>query len=169
MISSFAPVAAQDARILILGSIPGRESLRQQQYYAHPRNAFWRIMAELFAAGPDLSYSERLALLTKNRIALWDVIEACSRPSSLDSDIEEATIRVNDFCNFLAAHRQIDMICFNGGKAWKTFNRHILPHLATTSRPLRFHPLPSTSPANAGCSYSQKLAAWQAVLGPRTT
>ena len=82
MISSFAPVAGPDARILILGSIPGRESLRRQQYYAHPRNAFWPIMAELFGAGPDLPYRQRLALLVANRLALWDVIEVCSRPSS---------------------------------------------------------------------------------------
>ncbi|MDP3479193.1 MAG: DNA-deoxyinosine glycosylase [Desulfoprunum sp.] len=169
MISSFAPVADPNARILILGSIPGRESLRQQQYYAHPRNAFWRIMAELFDASPDLSYRERLALLTANRLALWDVIETCCRPSSLDSDIEQASIRVNDFRRFLADHRQIEVILFNGGKAWKTFNRQILPSLDTTNHPLTFRPLPSTSPANAGYSYNQKLAAWQAVLGTQTT
>jgi len=169
MITSFAPVAGLEARVLILGSVPGRESLRQQQYYAHPRNAFWRIMAELLGAGPDLSYTERLALLTANRIALWDVIETCCRPSSLDSDIEDNTIRVNDFRQFLADHRQIEVILFNGGKAWKTFNRQILPSLDTTTQPLTLWPLPSTSPANAGYSYSQKLAAWQAVLGTQTT
>jgi hypoxanthine-DNA glycosylase len=164
MISSFAPVAGPDARILILGSIPGRESLRQQQYYAHPRNAFWPIMAELFGAGPGLPYRQRLALLVANRLALWDVIEACSRPSSLDSDIEEATIQVNDFQRFLADHRQIGTILFNGGKAAQTFNRRILPHLEVTNQPLTCHRLPSTSPANAGTSYAEKLAAWRARL-----
>jgi hypoxanthine-DNA glycosylase len=164
MISSFAPVAGPDARILILGSIPGRESLRQQQYYAHPRNAFWPIMAELFGAGPGLPYRQRLALLVANRLALWDVIEACSRPSSLDSDIEEATIQVNDFQRFLADHLQIGTILFNGGKAAQTFNRRILPHLDMANRPLTCHRLPSTSPANAGTSYAEKLAAWRARL-----
>lgn len=162
-ITSFEPVAASDARILILGSIPGRESLRQGQYYAHPRNAFWRIIAEIFGAGPDLPYPERLALLTVNRIALWDAIEACSRPTSLDADIEEATIRVNDFRRFLAGHRKIETILFNGGKAETTFRRHILPHLEP-ALPLTYRRLPSTSPANAGCSYAEKLAAWQLAL-----
>lgn len=164
MISSFAPVAGPDARILILGSIPGRESLRRQQYYAHPRNAFWPIMAELFGAGPDLSYQQRLALLVANRLALWDVIEACSRPSSLDSDIEEVTIQVNDFQRFLSDHLQIGTILFNGGKAAQTFNRRILPHLDLANRPLTCHRLPSTSPANAGTSFAEKLACWQAVI-----
>ncbi len=164
MISSLAPVAGEDARILILGSIPGRESLRQQQYYAHPRNAFWRIMAELFGGSPDFPYQARLTLLVAKRIALWDVIETCTRPSSLDSDIQEATIRVNDFHCFLAEHRQIETICFNGGKAWKTFQRHIQPSLQKAARPLGLQPLPSTSPANAGCSYTEKLAHWRTAL-----
>lgn len=164
MISSFPPVAGPDARILILGSIPGRESLRQQQYYAHPRNAFWRIMTELLDAPADLPYPQKLALLVANRLALWDVIEACSRPSSLDSDIEEATIQVNDFQRFLASHRQIETILFNGGKAEQTFRRRILPFLASETLQLAFFRLPSTSPANAGCSYQEKLACWRARL-----
>lgn len=163
-IASFPPVATADARILILGSIPGKESLRQQQYYAHPRNAFWRIIGEIFEIAPDLPYPERLKRLTANRIALWDVIEACSRPSSLDSDIEEATIRVNDFRKFLAEHRQITTILFNGGKAEQTFSRRILPHLDTDKYPLTLHRLPSTSPANAGYSYGAKLAVWRIAL-----
>jgi hypoxanthine-DNA glycosylase len=169
MITSFAPVAGPDARILILGSIPGRESLRRQQYYAHPRNAFWPIMADLFGASPDLSYQQRLALLIANRLALWDVIEACSRPSSLDSDIEETTIQVNDFQRFLGTHRQIETICFNGGKAAQTFNRRILPHLDMANRSLTCHRLPSTSPANAGTSFAEKLASWRAVINNQTT
>ena len=164
MISSFPPVAGPDARILILGSIPGRESLRQQQYYAHPRNAFWRIMTELLDAPTDLPYPQKLALLVANRLALWDVIEACSRPSSLDSDIEEATIQVNDFQRFLAGHRQIETILFNGGKAEQTFRRRILPFLASETLQLAFFRLPSTSPANTGCSYQEKLACWRARL-----
>ncbi len=164
MISGLAPIAGKDARILILGSIPGRESLRQQQYYAHPRNAFWPIMAELFGACPDLPYPKRLALLVAKRIALWDVIGTCSRPSSLDSDIQEASIRVNDFHHLLAEHRQIETICFNGGKVWKTFQRHILPSLQNPARPFALQPLPSTSPANAGCSYAEKLARWRIAL-----
>jgi len=146
MIASFPPVAAADARLLILGSIPGRESLRQRQYYAHPRNAFWPIIAEVFGAASDLPYDERLRLLTDHGIALWDVIGNCRRPTSLDSDIEP------------------ESICFNGGTAEATFRRRILPFLDLGQQPLTFHRLPSTSPANAGCSYAEKLARWRRAL-----
>jgi TDG/mug DNA glycosylase family protein len=165
-IASFPPVAAADARILILGSIPGKESLRQQQYYAHPRNLFWRIIGELFDCGLDRPYPERLKALTANRIALWDVIGACLRPSSLDSDIDETSIKVNDFRHFLDVHPHIEVLLFNGGKAEQTFKRHVLPALDTKKHPLLFLRLPSTSPANAGCSYGEKLAAWRAALAP---
>ena len=164
MIASFPPVAAVDARILILGSIPGRESLRQQQYYAHPRNAFWRIIREIFGAAPDLTYAERLQLLKDNGIALWDVIGNCRRKTSLDSDIEPESIALNDFVGFLADHPRIATVCFNGGTAGTTFRRQILPALDLARHPLLFHRLPSTSPANAGCGYAEKLAAWRARL-----
>ena len=164
MIASFPPVAADDARILILGSIPGRESLRQQQYYAHPRNAFWPIMAEIFQAPPDLPYPARLELLLANQIALWDVIGTCSRATSLDSDIEAATVQVNDFRRFLADHRQIATILCNGGTAENTFRKKILPAIHLTLPHLTLLRLPSTSPANAGCPYADKLAAWRVAL-----
>lgn len=164
-ITSFPPVAAADARILILGSIPGKESLRRQQYYAHPRNLFWRIIGEIFGGVADDPYPERLKTLTANRIALWDVIGACLRPSSLDSDIDETSIKVNDFSHFLDVHPHIEMLLFNGGKAEQTFKRRVLPTLNTQKRPLLLR-LPSTSPANAGCSYGEKLATWRAALAP---
>jgi hypoxanthine-DNA glycosylase len=164
MIASFPPVAAADARLLILGSIPGRESLRQRLYYAHPRNAFWPIIAEVFGAASDLPYDERLRLLTDHGIALWDVIGNCRRPTSLDSDIEPESVQVNDFARFLAAHHLIATICFNGGTAEATFRRRILPFLDLGQQPLTFHRLPSTSPANAGCSYAEKLARWRRAL-----
>jgi len=164
MIASFPPVAATDARILILGSIPGRESLQQQQYYAHPRNAFWRIIGEIFGAAPGLTYAEQLQLLKDNGIALWDVIGNCRRKTSLDSDIEPESIAVNDFVHFLADHSRIVTVCFNGGTAETTFRRKILPSLDLETRPLLLHRLPSTSPANAGCRYLDKLAAWRARL-----
>ena len=164
MIASFPPVAAADARLLILGSIPGRESLRQQQYYAHPRNAFWRIIGEIFGAASDLDYAGRLELLTASGIALWDVIGNCRRQTSLDSDIEPESVAVNDFTRFLAAHRLISAVCFNGGTAEATFRRRIMPTLDPGLRPLALHRLPSTSPAHAGMPYEEKLARWHAVL-----
>ncbi|MBB5349279.1 DNA-deoxyinosine glycosylase [Desulfoprunum benzoelyticum] len=164
MIAGFPPVAAADARLLILGSIPGRASLQHQQYYAHPRNAFWPIIIQVFGAAPDLPYPDKLRLLTDHGIALWDVIGQCRRPTSLDSDIEPVSVQVNDFSRFLAAHRHIATICFNGTTAEATFRRRILPFLDLERQPLTFHRLPSTSPANAGCSYADKLARWRSAL-----
>jgi hypoxanthine-DNA glycosylase len=167
MIASFPPVATPDARLLILGSVPGRESLRRQQYYAHPRNAFWRIIAEILGAPHGLAYEERLRLLTASGIALWDVIGSCRRETSLDSDIEPQSIAVNDFIRFFAAHRHIATVCFNGGAAETTFRRHILPVLDLDRHPLDFQRLPSTSPANAGMPYPEKLARWRTELSRR--
>lgn len=79
---SFPPAAAPDAELLFLGSLPGDESLRQAQYYAHPRNAFWRIMGELFGFDHLLPYGERLAELRRNRVALWDVVGSGVRPAA---------------------------------------------------------------------------------------
>jgi TDG/mug DNA glycosylase family protein len=96
----FSPVARPDARILILGSMPGTASLEAARYYAFPRNTFWKIMGDLFAAGPKLDYSSRLKQLISNQIALWDVIKACHRPGSLDSDISDDGMTTNDFNDF---------------------------------------------------------------------
>jgi len=87
--TGFLPVASHDAKILILGSMPSRESLRQQQYYAHPRNAFWPIMAKTLGFDGSRPYPERLEALKAHHIALWDVAGQCVRPGSLDADIRE--------------------------------------------------------------------------------
>ncbi|HKJ63935.1 MAG TPA: DNA-deoxyinosine glycosylase, partial [Desulfopila sp.] len=93
MLHSFAPVATPATKLLILGSMPGAQSLAEEEYYAHPRNGFWPIMGELFGATPALAYTQRLEILCENNIGLWDVIGSCQRrTSSLDSAIEEKTI-----------------------------------------------------------------------------
>lgn len=155
-------MAAADARVLILGSMPGKASLEADQYYAHPRNAFWRLMGDLLGAGPDLPYLERMEKLKAAGIALWDVIAACERESSLDADIVGATVRPNDFLAFFAVHRSIDRIFFNGAAAETNFRRLVLPGLGDTER--RLVRLPSTSPAHAGMRYAEKLAAWSAIV-----
>ncbi|MDR0777330.1 MAG: DNA-deoxyinosine glycosylase [Azonexus sp.] len=159
------PFAARaDARILILGSMPGQASLDLGRYYAHPRNAFWPIMGGLFGAGPELPYEERLQRLKENGIALWDVIAVCERRGSLDADIVPGSVQVNDFAAFFAAHPGIVRLYFNGGAAETAFRRHVLPRLAGVSPPgCR---LPSTSPAHAARGYAEKLAAWS-VLAER--
>lgn len=159
----FPPVAAPGARALILGSMPGQASLRAGQYYAHERNAFWRIMGDLLGAGPDLPYAQRLEKLTGAGIALWDVIAACERAGSLDADIVRHSVAPNDFVAFFAVHRDIARVFFNGAAAETAFRRHVLPALPGLS--LRLARLPSTSPAHAALGYADKLAAWSALLG----
>lgn len=159
-ISCFLPIADQHARLLILGSMPGKESLRAQQYYAHPRNAFWQIMGDLLGAKPELAYQARLAVLKTSGVAVWDVLASCTRASSLDADIDPATLVVNDFAAFYLAHPHIKQVFFNGAMAEKFYRKHVS---STTLRHLHYHRLPSTSPAHAGMAYAQKLRHWQAI------
>ena len=156
----FAPVARPDARVLILGSMPGVASLAAGQYYAFPRNAFWKIMGDLFGAGPQLDYPTRLQILGDKRVALWDVIHTCVRPGSLDSAIQDEGMQTNDFSGFFKRHPQIRLVCFNGQKAAGLFKKRVAPQLAGV---YGYHVLPSTSPANAGSSYAAKLEAWSVV------
>ena len=142
--------------------MPGRDSLAAGQYYAHPRNLFWKIMAAMLGFEPQLPYRERLTALREARIALWDVMHSCKREGSLDSSIEAATIRPNDFLSFFGAHEQIERVFFNGSTAEATYLRYVLPSL--TSLELHYTRLPSTSPAHAALSFRQKLAAWRAVV-----
>ncbi len=160
---SFGFVARPDARVLILGSMPGQASLNAQEYYAHKQNAFWRIMGVLVGATPELPYVQRLEKLTVAGIALWDVIAACEREGSLDANIVGKSIRPNDFARFLAEHPGIRRICFNGGTAAESFRRHVQPGLDVARYELIR--LPSTSPAHATFSFAQKLAAWSAGIG----
>jgi hypoxanthine-DNA glycosylase len=159
----FPPVARADARILILGSLPGVRSIEAQQYYAQPRNAFWRIMGELVGAGPELGYAARLERLETSRIALWDVAAAAVRPGSLDAAIVHASVEANDFAGFFADHGRIERIFFNGAKAAELYRRLVLPGLAESDAALPRERLPSTSPAHAGLAYPQKLEAWRVV------
>ena len=161
-IQSFPPVAAPDARRLILGSMPGEASLSAGQYYAHPRNAFWRIMGDLLGAGPVLSYPERLARLTAVGIALWDVVADCERSGSLDAAIVRESVQANDFRRFFVEHPGIERVFFNGAAAESLFRRHVLPGL--NGMPIELYRLPSTSPAHAARGYAEKLAAWSVIV-----
>ena len=161
-IHSFPPIAGADARLLILGSMPGKASLAAEQYYAHPRNLFWPILGELVGAYPGLAYEERTRILTANGIALWDVLKSCRRDSSLDADIDKSSMVANDFAAFFSAHPRIGRIYFNGATAEHTFRRQVLPTL--NAQLMLLQRLPSTSPAHAALSYSQKLRSWQIIL-----
>ncbi len=160
----FTAIANDDAHILILGSMPGVESLRQQRYYAHPRNAFWPIMLTIFDIAEDRSYQQRCASLLAEKIALWDVLQSCQRQGSLDSNIESESIIANDFSLFLQQHQAIKLIVFNGTKAEQIFNKYVLPSLSGNQLSIPRKRLPSTSPAHAAMSFEQKCSCWQQVL-----
>ncbi|MGF1547826.1 MAG: DNA-deoxyinosine glycosylase [Thiotrichales bacterium] len=159
----FPPIADSAATILVLGSMPGAESLRQNAYYAHPRNAFWPIMGRLLGFDPAATYVERTAALTHAGVALWDVLRACERSGSLDARIIDASIVVNDFAKFFQRHPRIDRVFFNGARADQEFRRRVLPLLPARGEALALHRLPSTSPALAQLSFEQKLAAWRTL------
>ena len=159
MLQGFPPVAVAGARILILGSMPGAASLAAGEYYAHPRNAFWRIMGELFGAGPEKPYEERLRILTRNGIALWDVLQSCVRRGSLDTSISDEA--PNDFERFFAAQPRITRIGLNGGKAAAAFKKYAARYAPAGAIVMR---LPSTSPAHAGLRFEEKCAAWREAL-----
>ena len=159
----FSPVASDDAKILILGSMPGERSLEMQQYYAYPQNAFWYIMERLLALPPGLSYPKKIAQLKQNRIALWDVLMGCRRDGSLDSSIENDSIVINDFEAFFQQYTGIKCIFFNGAKAEQEYRRRVLPQLSDRYRHLNAYRLPSTSPAMATLNREQKLAAWSVI------
>lgn len=153
---SFLPISNPNARVLILGTMPGAQSLALSQYYGHPQNAFWKIMFALFDIPYSKDYEERKNLLLTNQIAVWDVLEACIREGSLDSAIQEEV--PNDIHSFLKSHPNIRHIFFNGQKAAAFFKKYIKLdeqyHLTT---------LPSTSPAHAGKSFEAKLKEWSQI------
>lgn len=156
----FAAIGRADARILVLGSLPGERSIAEQQYYAHPQNAFWPIMDSLF--GIRGAYSERCAKLIEQQIALWDVLASSVRPGSMDAAIDLDSAKVNDFSDFFASHSQLRLIAFNGRKAEQLFRRFVDAdsldeHIVAVG-------LPSTSPAYAAMPFSGKVAAWGEAL-----
>ena len=161
-VKSFNPIANKSAQVIVLGSMPGTQSLKANQYYAHPRNVFWRIMAEIFGFSVELPYESRVDALKDSGVALWDVLHACVRVGSLDSAIETGTRLPNDFAAFFKQHPNIKLVCFNGAEAEKSFNAFVLPQLTVSG--IKYVRLPSTSPAHA-VLFEKKLAAWRAVLG----
>ena len=158
----FPPIARADARVLILGSLPSEASLRAREYYAHPQNAFWKIMQVI--AGAEGDYAARCRSLQARGIAVWDVLSSSVRPGSLDADIDMSSAVPNDFEHFLASHGQIRLVCFNGRKAQQIFQRRVQPLLPDLE--LEFALLPSTSPAHASVTFKEKLTIWRGIIAP---
>lgn len=161
-IQSFPPIERADARILILGSMPGEASLRAGQYYAHPQNLFWRIMGELLGTGSGASYDERIRALRSARIALWDALHSCRRTGSLDSGIDSGSLVPNDFAAFFRDHPEITHVFFNGAKAEECYRKLVMRFIDAGH--VEYRRLPSTSPANASIPRERKLEAWRSIM-----
>lgn len=154
----FSPNIDKDCTHIILGSMPSVASLGASQYYAHPQNRFWPLMAHILEQRPAPEcYEERLAMLLRHHIALWDAIAACDRQGSLDSAIKNE--QGNDFSALLAKYPKLHTICFNGGKSFQCFRRYNKPLLARQD--IHFYQLPSTSPANARWTFERLAGEWK--------
>ena len=163
-VRSFPPQVGVGCTLLVLGTVPSVRSLELRQSYGHSHNLFWPFMGELFDAGPELAYAERIARLQRIGIGIWDVLECCERPGSLDSAIVRTSEIANDIPGLLARYPTIRAIALNGGKAQQAFRRHVVPVLdeAVLAR-TRLLDLPSTSPANASIPRSVKLERWSVL------
>ncbi|MBN2808337.1 MAG: DNA-deoxyinosine glycosylase [Deltaproteobacteria bacterium] len=159
-------IEAPVTRLLILGSMPGQESLLRQQYYAHPRNTFWFIIGELLGIDSTIEYQERLQIIREKHISLWDVIENCIRPGSLDGNIVNSSEKANNIKYFYRRHPELEAIAFNGRKARQSFTTHFLRRDPQLWQKLILLDLPSTSPAHATLRPQEKSGLWQAKLTP---
>ncbi|MDT8437564.1 MAG: DNA-deoxyinosine glycosylase [Wenzhouxiangellaceae bacterium] len=164
MLQGLAPLPAPGARVLVLGSMPGAQSLTEQRYYAHPRNAFWPIIEQLTGVAAAWPYAERIARLPETGIALWDVVAQCVRPGSLDQRIRADSVQVNDFEELFRCCPRIERIVFNGQTAARLYARHVLPTLPETFAAIERAVAPSTSPAHAAMDFEAKCSAWQRAL-----
>ena len=138
------------------------QSIAQQQYYAHPQNAFWPLVAALFDFKLSMDYQCNVQALTSCQVAVWDVLSACERKGSLDAAIVRGSEVLNPIQGLVADHPSITRIGLNGGAAFALFCRHHRPWLQSTH--LKVVKLPSTSPAHAAMSRDQKRAAWAKLL-----
>jgi len=152
---SFDPVYTPQARVLIVGSMPGVKSLEDAQYYAHPRNAFWPMLFDVFGEERTEDYESRKALIRENHLALWDVAGLCEREGSLDSNMRD--IQFNDFASLFEKCPQIHTVLCNGGTAHSLF---VKSGFAGNRKVVR---MPSTSPAYT-MAYDRKLEAWRTAL-----
>ena len=163
LVEGFLPVASKESQILILGSMPGVVSLQQNQYYAHPRNAFWSIIEAFFEIPRTAPYKERVRILKNKNVALWDVLKQCHRQGSLDTSIKAGSIQTNEFIPFFQNHSQVQFVFFNGKKAEYLFHKYVYNSCTVLFPDLEFRGLPSTSPAHATLSVEEKIEKWYPV------
>lgn len=165
VLQGLAPLYQPNAKILILGSMPGQASLHCQQYYGHPRNQFWPMLQQLFAIDVSLDYPGRCQQALQAQVALWDVIGHCQRAGSLDSAIVGSSIRFNPLIEFCQQLPDLQQIWLNGGKAAQSFRQYQRQRAKPwPDRQISVHQLPSTSPAHASLTFDQKLQLWRQTL-----
>ena len=156
LLQGLGPVVDANTRLVVLGSFPGVASLAAQQYYGHPRNHFWPILAAIWNVDlVVLTYEQRIDTIRARGLGLWDVYARCEREGSLDSAIERA--QFNDLASLKTHAPQLQAIAHNGGESARAIKH-------TQSLGVAVHRLPSTSPANASWSFARKLVAWRAVF-----
>ncbi|TXF79599.1 DNA-deoxyinosine glycosylase [Chryseobacterium sp.] len=155
-ISSFPPIISESSKVLILGSVPGVKSLEMQEYYAHPQNHFWKIIFRLFNEEITTDYSQKMKILDRNRIAVWDVIDTCERDGSLDTRIRNE--EHNDIVKLLKDFPNIEAIFCNGQKSFKNLTK-----IVGKDFDLPVFVMPSTSPLHT-ISLERKLEEWKKVL-----
>lgn len=157
---SFNPSIDNASKILILGSMPGVKSLKEQQYYAYTQNRFWKVMGEICNESqlPKFDYDTKLKTLLNNKIALWDTIKTCKRDGSLDSDIQNET--PNDIRKLLKKYPNVKTICLNGNKSYSSFKKYF-PNLLEK---YNCYKMPSTSPANARYSLDKLIKVWKTIF-----
>ena len=166
-ITGFPPIVSENATVLILGTMPGPESLRCGQYYAAAGNAFWDIMGSICGAGRSLDYRKRIRRLQEAGIAVWDVLQQCERQGSRDAGIDPDTEMPNKLADFLKIHAKILHVFFNGQKPEAAFYRHVWPGLsADIKNRVGLATLPSTSGANTWSSKEEKLQEWRRRIAP---
>mgnify|MGYP001567098929 FL=1 len=155
--NSFAPISNNETQILILGSLPGEKSLQMAEYYAHPQNRFWRVLAKLTNSPLPIDYGEKIDLLLKNNLGVWDVVKTAKRIGSLDTNILDEV--PNDLEGFIEDHPNLEVIVFNGSKSQKLFDKYFI-----REPNLKYLELPSTSPANATYNFERLCERWLQIV-----
>ena len=155
--NSFGPISNSETSVLILGTMPGDKSIELNEYYGHSRNRFWKIISTITDNDIPLTYTDQKALLLKTKIGIWDVAHKANRKGSLDSAIENE--EPNDLDSFIARHKSLKVVSFNGTKSQALFDKYF-----NRQSGLKYISLPSTSPANTGIDFDNICKQWRQLL-----
>lgn len=154
------PVIDESTKVLILGSMPSQLSLQKQQYYGNPRNHFWPIIGKILNCEIPSDYDERIKLLKKHHIGLWDTIQSCEREGSSDASIRN--VIPNDFKNLFLKYPNIRILLFNGGKSYSVFKKYMGLELL---KQVDYAKMPSTSPIPGKNikTFDEKVEEWRVI------